>query len=274
MTTSRRRGTAAFLAAWALVSFGCGGAAGDDAVTVDGPAPSEMCTAPEVPVLAAYDVVAGDHRWHVCGDPEPWYSLEAATDDTVYVGASFDFAAPIVIALDAATGVEQWRGDLDRLNEELPDDAARPTSDPPTIDGVALTGGQDDPLVAADIASGTELWRNDDHLVYDDVWAVGDGAVFMNHQTGAESTVVAYEVTTGDVRWEQELGMEAYPWWVDGERVFASWTNVASMSTVDGSVFWITDYPQTETGFPAPRAVITNDTSAFVSFASGFGSGD
>ncbi len=51
----------------------------------------------------------GAYVWHVCGEPEPWYSLEATTEDTVYVGASFDLAAPIVIALDTATGVERWR---------------------------------------------------------------------------------------------------------------------------------------------------------------------
>lgn len=278
MVTHRWGSVAAFVVGWALVVPACGddGATdgGRDAATVDGPAPAEMCTAPQVPVVASYDLDSGEHLWHVCGDPEPWYSLEAATVDTVYVGASFDFSEPIVIALDAATGVEQWRGDLNRLEDELPGDAARPTSDPPTTDGVTLTGGQDDPLVATDEASGTELWRNDDHLVYDDVWAVGDGAVFMYHQTASESVVAAYELATGDVRWERPLGEEAYPWWVDGERVFSSGVNVAAMSTVDGSVFWITDYPPTETGFPAPRAVVTNGTSAFVSFASGFGSGD
>jgi outer membrane protein assembly factor BamB len=255
-----------------LVFAGCGGTTGGP--TVEGPAPSEMCIAPEVPVVATYDLVTGDHRWHVCADPDPWYSLEAATDTAIYVGASFEFAPPIVIALDAATGVEQWRGDLARMDEELPDDAARPIADPPTTDGIALAGGQDDPLVATDVATRTELWRNDDHLVYDDVWAVGDGAVYMNHQTATGSVVVAYELSTGDVRWERSLGDEAYPWWVDGERVFSSWSNVASMSTVDGSVFWVTDYPQTETGFPAPRGVVTNDSLVFVSFASGFGSGD
>jgi outer membrane protein assembly factor BamB len=277
MVTRRRCGVEALAALSALILAACGNgrdATDDEVPTVAGPAPGEMCAAPLVPVLASYDLVAGSHVWHVCGDPEPWYSLEATTDDTVYVGASFDLAEPIVIALDAATGVEQWRGDLDRMNEELPEDAARPTSDPPTIDGVALTGGQDDPLVATDAATGSELWRNDDHLVYDDVWAVGDGAVYMNHRTGSESSVVAYESTTGDVRWEQALGEESYPWWVDGDRVFSSWTNVTAMRTDDGSVIWTSDFPQTETGFPAPRAVGTNETSVFVSFASGFGSGD
>ena len=142
-------GVAVLVGVSVLVLATCGDATDDDVPTVDGPAPGEMCTAPGCRSSPSYDAGSGDHRWHVCGDPEPWYSLEAATDDTVYVGASFELAEPIVIALDAATGVEQWRGDLDRMNEELPDDAARPTSDPPTIDGVALTGGQDDPLVAA-----------------------------------------------------------------------------------------------------------------------------
>jgi outer membrane protein assembly factor BamB len=274
MTRCRRGGVAALVAVSALGLAACGGATENDVPTASGPAPSDMCTAPEVPVLASYDLDSGEHIWHVCGEPETWYSLEATTDDTVYVGASFAGAAPIVIALDTATGVERWRGDLDRMNHELPDDAARPTTDPPTVDGVALAGGQDDPLVATDAATGTELWRNDDHLVYDDVWAVGNGAVYMNHQPGSESTVVAYELATGQVRWERTLGEPSYPWWVDDDLVFSSWTNVTAMRTDDGSMMWTSDYPQTETGFPAPRAVVTNDTSVFVSFASGFGSGD
>lgn len=277
MVTHRRGCVAALVAVCALVVAACGDTGdtgGGDAAMVEGPAPAEMCAAPQVPVLASYDLESGEHRWHVCGDPDPWYSLESASVDTVYVGASFDLSEPIVIALDAATGVEQWRGDANRMDEELPDDAARPTTDPPTIGGVALTGGQDDPLVASDAATGAELWRNDDHLVYDDVWAVGDGAVYMNHQTGSESEVVAYELTTGDVRWQRALGEASYPWWVDGDRVFSSWTQVSALRTDDGSVLWTSDYPPTDTGFPAPRAILTNDTSAFVLFASGFGSGD
>jgi hypothetical protein len=266
-----RRRAAALGAACGLLVAACGGATDDAAV--DGPAPSEMCVAPEVPVVASYDLESGAHRWHVCGEPGAWYSLEAVTDDVVYVGASFT-AAPIVVALDATTGVEQWRGDLEEMARELPADAALPVSDPPTIDGVRLTGGQDDPLVATDADAGGELWRNDDHLVYDDVWAVGDGAVYMNHRTGSGSTVVGYELPTGDVRWERDLGVEAYPWWVDGDRVFTSWTDLAILSSADGSVLWTTDYPQTDTGFPAPRAVLANDTSVFVSFAAGFGGGD
>jgi outer membrane protein assembly factor BamB len=274
MASLRRGGRAAVAVGCGLVLAACGGTTNDGETIVDGPAPSEMCVEPEVPVIASYDVASGEHRWHVCGEAGPWYSLEAATDDTVYVGASFDFAEPIVIALDASTGAEQWRGDRDRMNTELPENAARPVTDPPTVDGVSLAGGQDDPLVATDLAARTELWRNDDHLVYDDVWVVGDGAVYMSHQTGQEPVVVGYELTTGDVRWERALGDESYPWWVDGDRVFTSWTNVSALRTDDGSVIWTTDYPRTETGFPAPRAIITNHTSAFVSFAAAFGGGD
>ena len=91
MMTHRRDGVSALVAVSALVLAACGDSTTDgDAATVGGPAPSEMCTAPQVPVIANYDLVSGDHRWHVCGDPEPWYSLEAATVDTVYVGASFE----------------------------------------------------------------------------------------------------------------------------------------------------------------------------------------
>lgn len=166
MVVHRHDGVVKLAVVSGLVLAACGGGASeDDIATVGGPAPSEMCVAPQVPVLASYDLVSAEHRWHVCGDPEPWYSLEAATEDTVYVGASF-YAEPIVIALDTATGVERWRGDLNRMDQELPDDAAQPMSDPPTIDGVALTGGQDDPLVATDASTGAELWRNEDRLVH------------------------------------------------------------------------------------------------------------
>ena len=128
--------------------------------------------------------------------------------------------------------------------------------------------------MATDAATGTELWRNDDHLVYDDVWAVGDGAVYMNHQTGSESTVVAYELTTGDIGGNARLARSRTRGGSTASGSSRRGRTSSALRTDDGSVLLTSDYPQTETGFPAPRAVVTNDTSVFVSFASGFGSGD
>ena len=96
-----------------------------------------------------------------------------------------------------------------RFVSEVPADADRPVETPPVIDGVQLTGGQDDPMVGVDAATSETLWTQPGHLVYDDVWAVGDGAVFametfLGDGSPKPPALVGYEVATGDVRWRRE----------------------------------------------------------------------
>jgi hypothetical protein len=148
---------------------------------------------------------------------------------------------------------------------------------PPELDGLRLKGGQDDALVVSDASTGEKIWSVMDHLAYDDVWAVGDDAVYMAHieeSTAGPSpwTLRAYELQTGEVRWEVEPTSESYPWWVADGRVFSMWTDLTVLSTDTGEVLWATDYETP--GFPGMRGVLANSTSVFVTFASAWGGGD
>ena len=250
-------------------------AAGPGVGGAGGRRPAAMCESPESVTLVAYDLETGAYRWHLCGT-DVWYALEAVTEDAVYV-SDITSGSSSVIALDSETGEEFWRGTEDRMAGELPEDPALPMETPPELEGLRLEGGQDDPLVVSDPATGQTIWSVPDILAYDDVWAVGDDAVYMAHigeSKGAPFTwtLRAYEVQTGDVRWEVEPTGESYPWWVADGRVFSMWADLTVLSTDSGEVLWATDY-DTPT-FPGMRGVLANDDTVFVTFASHWGGGD
>ena len=182
-----------------------------------------------------------------------------------------------MFSLDAATGDDEGSLTDAELRAALPDDAAIPMESAPAIDGLRIEGGQDDPLVVTDSATEQELWRVADHLVYDDVWAVDDDAVYVLHRgsitdTGAVFTIRAYALRTGEIRWEHEPAGESYPWWVADGRVFSLWTDLTLLAADTGEVLWATDYQSP--GFPGMRGVLANDDTVFVTFASEWGGGD
>ena len=241
-----------------------------------GQRPAAMCDAPDVVTLVAYALDDGTYRWHLCGTGSTWYGFRAASNDVVYV--SDIESGSDVLAIDAATGEVLATLSQGEMLAQVPDDAAVPMRSAPQLDGVQLTGGQDDPLVAIDADNGATLWSVDDPLAYDDVWAVGDGAVYMSHVElqGDERptpTLRAYELRTGDVRWEVPMTTGAYyPWWFGDGRVFALWTDLTAIDSETGEVLWATDYA-TDT-FPGMRGVIANDDTVFVAFTSHWGGGD
>lgn len=263
--TGRPRQIVGALAAGILVAA-CGAA--DDRANVDS---SDMCPG-EAPLVAAYDRDTGEDRWQACGDPMRFNLLRSATDDVVTVSD----AVGGIIRLDASTGERLGTDDAAEASDESPLDVARPPTSTTNDEGVRLTGGQDDPLVAFDVSGGGELWRQPtDFLPYDGIWAVGDGAVYALHfagpsPTGTTASVRAYELRTGEIRWEQPAA--GYPWWVDDGQVFAIWMNLTVLSTDTGEVIWATNYPGGE--FPGMRGVLANDDTVFVSFTMHYGGGD
>ena len=86
--------------------------------------------------------------------------------------------------------------------------------------------------------------------------------------------LVAYEVTSGAIRWQNELAAHMWPWHVAGERVLVMWTNVQVVATGDGTVLWETHYPEPATGFPRMMGGVANSRSVFVSFTSQPSPGD
>jgi len=248
--------------------------------------PVSMCEAGQAPVVAAYDADTGKHRWVACADEQGYAKVLAATGSRVFVALGggprrnlIDEQA-VVLGLDAKNGDEVWRGTEAKYKQQLPKDAEVLSSEPPVVGGVRLTGGQDDPLVAFDTKTGKQRWSEPDaHLVYDDVWAVGDGAVFAvdggEFREGVRNThVVGYEIATGKVRWERMVNGYLWPWHVQGDRLFVLWDNLEVVDTDDGRTVWKTGYKSPESGFPRMTGVVANDDLVFVSFTTVASGGD
>jgi outer membrane protein assembly factor BamB len=231
-----------------------------------------MCPAGESPVAAAYDADRGTFRWAACEPGTGHWIAEATTSDAVYVWNGSADPVQAVVALDAGDGSQQWRGSLERMEGELPDDADRPVREPPTEDGVSLAGGQDDPLTASDSATGERLWTQQAVLAYDDVWAVGDGAVFAVERD--RQAIVAYELPSGEVRWDRADAASSWPWHVTGQRLLAMWHNLQVIDTGSGEVVWETTHPVPPTGFPRFSGGLANDDTIFVTFTTEPSGGD
>ena len=237
-----------------------------------------LCPTMSTPVVAAFDLEVGELRWVACLEGTGLYMPEAATGDSVYV-ARIDQSTgnKVVIAYDASSGEEQWRGGDTRLAAEVGDDADRPVRDlNPTIDDVVLSGGQQESLAAVDASTGGSLWEQPAaRLAYDDVWAVGDGAVYAVENDGTPNMeLVAYELRTGDVRWRRPLSEPMYPWHVAGDRLFAMWNNLNVIDTNSGNVVWETVYPIPTDGFPRLFGAVANDDTVFVTFTTETSGGD
>jgi hypothetical protein len=143
------------------------------------------------------------------------------------------------------------------------------------VDGVRVSGEQISRVWATD-ADGIELWERPGGWVYDDVWAIADGAVFAVEQ---HSDLVAYDLQTGTVRWAHRGDSYAeglWPWYAEGQRLYSMWGNLQVRSTIDGAVIWATRYPweYEQTGSVHMSGVRVDADSVFVAFASETFGGD
>ena len=243
-----------------------------------GPVPAEMCPEGSWPVVAAYDLQTGGFGWAACTPGGGLFVMEAASEDTVWVQGAAG-TQPEYLAFDAGSGEELWRGDESRFNSEVPADADRRVETPPVMNEIQLTGGQDDPIAGVGAGTGATVWTQPGHLVYDDVWAVGDGAVFaVENEYVPEDpkppALAAYEVATGDVRWRRDLTANLWPFHATDQRLLVMWNNLQVVATDDGSVVWETDYPEPSSGFPRMMGGATNSRFVFVSFTSEGSGGD
>ena len=254
-------------------------AAGSSVATgqvASGPAPTEMCGGDDSLAVAAYDLAIGAFKWAACGSGDVRRGVLEASDEAVYLEVFVpDGGAQELVAYDAATGEELPNGGPAESRPTLPiNTGATPRV---LVDGIRIEGGQDDPTSAIDATTGDVLWTKPGSPAYDDVWAVGDGAVYViNHQAaspGFSGPIVAYELTTGEVRWTIEADTtDVQPWHVAGGVLLAIWTNLAVISTGDGSTIWRTQYPSVE--FPRMTGVRANSDTVFVAFSSVASGGD
>ena len=241
-----------------------------------GPPPAEMCGGNGSPAAAAYDLASGAFKWVACGSGEVRRGVLDASDEAVYLEVFVpDVGTPELVAYDAASGEELPNGGPAGSGPTLPINTG--ATPPVLVDGIRLEGGQGDPTTAIDATTGDVLWTKPGSPAYDDVWAVGDGAVYVTNQLTASAAfsgpIVAYELTTGEVRWTIDAdSTDVQPWHVAGGVLFAIWTNLAVISTRDGSTLWRTQYPSVE--FPRMTGVRANSDTVFVAFSSVASGGD
>lgn len=263
------------------VSAACGGGgttADSSEVATGGPEPAVMCPSGETPVVAAYGLDNGEFRWAACAPGAGLYAVRSASADTVMVQTwSNSNGSMVYLAFDAGTGAALWTGDEARFLAESASAIGVAIEAPGAVDGVRLSGGQDSPLVAVDAATGAELWTRNGRLVYDNVWAIGDGAVFAVEPRDTGPVLVGYELRSGDTRWEAAMDRhDGYmsPWFVSGQRLLVLWYNLQVRSTVDGTVLWKTTYAIPTAGFPRMIGGVTNADTVFVSFTGQTAGGD
>jgi outer membrane protein assembly factor BamB len=232
----------------------------DSAVVLRSPDPPPGWTPPTTDpsgstfaFFSALDRATGEPAWNA-------EIVAPRDDDAAFFGATVDADTVVLlpgpVALDATTGEELWRSDAE-LGDSVPGAIA---------DGIVVWGGQDDPTLALDEATGWLTWTMPGSPAYDDVWAVGDGAVYVVEASSAD--VVAYELDDGSERWRQPFdgSRNSWPYHAAGGIVFAMWSNLDARSTADGSLLWSTNYPLVDE--PRMTGIASDDTGVFVALSS------
>jgi hypothetical protein len=217
-----------------------GGYAMDDDVVVGGGS-----------AIAAFDRATGERLWAVASQGG---SGGGSSDPVISGDVVFIATEPGAVALALRSGEERWRT------------TSSPAGVPGGVEnGTLVWSGQDDPTSGVDAATGEVLWTEPGHSSYDDVFAIGDGAVFVfGAVDGAvESTATAYEVATGEVRWSRGLGPQFGPWpfLATEDFVVAIDPSVVVLSTDDGSERWSTPI---DGGTPRYIGAVLNDDTLFV----------
>ncbi len=166
-----------------------------------------------------------------------------------------------LIAVDASTGATLWQG---------------PRLDHPTAaDGYVVgydhswMGSSPTPeweVIVIDARTGEQLWSRPGRESYGDLWAIGDGAVYVNAiNDNSTPSVVAYELESGDERWRlSPESMLSEPQQVVDDGVALLWNDLAMLSTTDGTTRWT--IPASVSPETPMSSVGHNSASVFVSF--------
>jgi outer membrane protein assembly factor BamB len=225
-----------------------------------------MCATGEVPQAAAFALDDGTLRWVSCTTGEAFRMVQAVTDDAVYV-----FSGPEqVVALDPDDGTVL----ADAPPAPTPDSMSQSGGHAPIeVDGFQVTGGQDDPVRVS--GSDGSNWSQPGVWVYDDVWAIDDGAVFAVEREG--SRLVAYQLEDGEVRWSytgDPYGEGLWPWLAEDGRLFTMWSNLQVRDTATGDLLWRTEYPPPTNPAQRLAGIATDDDTVYVGFGTAASGGD
>jgi outer membrane protein assembly factor BamB len=123
-------------------------------------------------------------------------------------------------------------------------------------------------VVALDAATGKTRWTQPGSPSYGDLWAVGDGAVYVidADESGVQESIVAYELPTGQVRWRRASSSEldaSQPQHAAGKSVVLLWqSQLAVLSSDKGTTRWASQAPLAS---PMMSSASTNSDTLFVS---------
>lgn len=252
---------------------GGGGGDGRDGVAT-GPMPEAMCGPGLRPAAAAYERRTGAFRWVACTeDATARRTIAGATDDVVTVAFEASGRQRLLLDLDARTGAVRGTRTEAYQYEQVRGCGPDPRIAGVVVDGVCISGGQDDPLVATDASTRAMLWTAPDaHPVYDDIWAIGDGAVYLIDNR--QAALIGYELRTGHERWRRSVVpyRSGWPWIVEDDVVYCIWNNLTLVSTRDGHTIWRTDYHDAE--YPRLTDVAPTAGAVVVAFSDVASGGD
>jgi outer membrane protein assembly factor BamB len=147
--------------------------------------------------LYAIDAGTGEETWRASVGPgRNLRATPAASDGTVYVGTmdiSDEDRPARLVALDAASGAEQW-------TVTVPSDSEGKwawTTTPVIADDTVFIGAHDRRLRALDAATGEEQWAvESDHVPFVDPLTVADGTLYA-----PGDGIAAYDPDTGEETW-------------------------------------------------------------------------
>lgn len=249
---------------------------GDIGATATGPDVADMCDDPQQPYAAAYDRVTGEFRWAACEESPGFRYLKQVTDDAVYLLGPV--AEATFVALDPTSGNRIDAAAPPPTTPGLTGEPGQPITT--VVDGVTISGGQDDPTIATD-TDGNGLWTQPGHWTYDDVAAIDDGAVFaLEYLDNGDFRLVGYELDSGEIRWEASGSayLEGlWPWLAQDQQLFTGWANLQARSTVDGTIIWATRWLVDDPFAPGAAhvsGVALDDDTVYLALVSESGPGD
>jgi outer membrane protein assembly factor BamB len=210
-------------------------------------------------------------KWKVTvglGDASP-----AVVGNKLYVFARQD-ADEVIRCLDAANGKELWaeKYDAPRVSGPSASVHSGPRSSPAVADGKVVTLGVGGVLSCVDAATGKLLWRKDDfsgkrpRFYTASSPIVTDGLCVAQLGGEANGGIVAYDLTSGDQKWEWTGDGTAYAspmiLTVDGTRMVVTLTakNIVGIGVANGKLLWEAPFPTQGMNYNAATPIVDGRT--------------
>jgi len=193
--------------------------------------------------------------------------------DKLYVFARQD-EDEVTRCLNAADGKQMWQDKNPVAAISGPDAGQHsgPRSSPAVANGKVVTLGVSGVVSCLDAATGKVLWRKED---YPGAWPrfhvaisplVVDGLCIVQLGKAGEGATIAYDLTTGDVKWKCAGDGPGYAspvaLTVGGTKVVVTQTDksVVAIALADGKLLWETPFAPMGMAYNAATAIVDGQT--------------